>query len=150
MWLDNLKEIKQEKKMSVKQIAELASLPEKTVTRVLSGKTANPYIDTLDRIATALGCSIGDILAGTKAVVGDVSLSALQENVDSVVAEKETVEAQRDLLFAENSTLKAENSNLNDQIRTLNAKIEILEMKLAHKEELLAVHNLYNKLLKGQ
>ena len=94
MWLDNLKEIKQEKKMSTKQIAELANLPEKTVTRVLSGKTANPYIDTLDRIATALDCSIGDILAGTKAVVGDVSLSTLQENITSVVAEKETVEAQ--------------------------------------------------------
>lgn len=149
MWLDNLKEIKQEKKMSVKQIAELANLPEKTVNRVLSGKTANPYIDTLDRIATALGCSIGDILAGTKAVVGDVSLSTLQENINSVVLEKETVEAQRDLFLAENTALKAENSNLNDQIKTINAKIEILEMKLAHKEELLAVHNLYNKLLKG-
>ena len=149
MWLDNLKELKKEKNMSTKQLSDKANLPEKTVARILSGKTANPYIDTLDRLATALGCSIGDILAGTRAVVGNESLCELQENVEVVTAEKETVEAEKDLVLAENKSLKVENSNLNDQIKTLNAKIEILEMKLAHKEELLAVHNLYNKLLKG-
>ena len=136
--------------MSTKQLAERSNLPEKTVTRILSGKTSNPYIDTLDRLAIALGHTIGDILAGTKAVVGDSSLSVLQENVDCITAEKETVEVERDLLSAENDTLKAENDNLNDQVKTLNSKIDLLEMKLAHKDELLAVHNLYNKLLKGQ
>lgn len=148
MWLDNLKSLKKEKGLSVIQIAERANLPEKTVSRILSGKTANPYIDTLDRLATALGCTIGDILAGTKAVVGNESLCELQENVNTVIEEKETVEAEKDLILAENNTLKAENSNLKDQNKTLLAKIELLELKLAHKEELLAVHNLYNKLLK--
>lgn len=150
MWLDNLKELKKEKGMSTKQLSERANLPEKTVARILSGKTANPYIDTLDRLAIALDSTIGDILAGTKAVVGDSTLSTLQENVETVIAEKETVEAEKGLILAENASLKVENSTLNDQIKTLNNKIELLEMKLAHKDELLAVHNLYNTLLKGK
>ena len=132
MWLDNLKELKQEKKMTTRQIAEKANLPKKTVTRVLSGHTTNPYIDTLDRIATALGCSIGDILAGTKAVVGDSNLSTLQESVDVVTAE-------RDLLQAENAILK-------DNVAALTAEINMLKMQLMHKEEIIALHNYYNKL----
>lgn len=146
MWLDNLKELKKEKGLSTKQLAEMSNLPERTVIRVLSGSTANPYIDTLDRLATALGCTIGDILAGTKAVVGDASLCELQENVNTVTEEKATVEAQKDFILAENETLKAENSNLKDQNKTLLAKIELLELKLAHKEEMLALHNYYIKL----
>lgn len=139
MWLDNLKELKLEKKMSTKQIADKANLPDKTVCRVLSGHTTNPYIDTLDRIATALGASIGDILAGTKAVVGDTNLSALQENLDAVTAEKETIVAERDLIIAENAILK-------DKVSTLSAENEILKMQIMHKDEIIALHNYYNKL----
>lgn len=132
MWLDNLKELKKEKNVSTKQLAERSNLPEKTVTRILSGRTANPYIDTLDRLATALECSIGDILAGTKAVVGDNNLSTLQESLDTITAE-------RDLLVAENTILK-------DKVTALTAENELLKMQLMHKEELLALHNYYNKL----
>lgn len=139
MWLDNLKEIKKEKNMSTKLLAEGANLPEKTVVRILSGRTANPYIDTLDRLATALGCNISDILAGTKAVVGDASLSDLQENVETVTAEKETVEAEKDLVLAENAILK-------DKVTALTSEVELLKMQLRHKEELLALHNYYNKI----
>lgn len=132
MWLDNLKELKREKNITTKQLADRANLPEKTVTRILSGRTANPYIDTLDRLATALGCSIGDILAGTKAVVGDNSLSTLQESIDVVTAE-------RDLAITENAILK-------DKVNNLTTENEMLKLQLMHKEELLALHNYYNKI----
>jgi transcriptional regulator with XRE-family HTH domain len=140
MWLDNLKEFKKEANMSTKQLAERSNLPEKTVARILSGKTANPYIDTLDRLAAALNCTIGDILAGTKAVVGDSSLSELHDTVTAVTAEKDVVEAEKDLIVAENNILK-------DKVNALTAENELLKTQLAHKEELLAVHNYYNKLL---
>lgn len=132
MWLDNLKELKKEKNMTAKQLADAANLPEKTVVRILSGHTTNPYIDTLDRLATALGCSIGDILAGTRAVVGDASLSVLQENV-------ETITAAKDVALAENAILK-------DKVAALTSEVELLKMQLRHKEELLALHNYYNKI----
>lgn len=86
----------------------------------------------IDRLATALGCSIGDILAGTRAVVGDHTLSTLQEKVDAVTAE-------RDSCIAENKELK-------EKVAALSAEVELLKMQLMHKEELLALHNYYNKL----
>ena len=132
MWLDNLKELKKEKNLSTKQLAEKSNLPEKTVTRILAGKTANPYMDTLDRLAVALGCTIGDILAGTKVVVGDENLAQLTTQLEATIAD-------RDLVIAENAILK-------DKVSALSAENELLNMKLMHKEELLALHNYYNKL----
>ena len=54
MWLENLKEIKKEKHLSAKQIAQKANMSERTVTRIFSGDTAELYVDTLQRIAAAL------------------------------------------------------------------------------------------------
>lgn len=142
MWLENLKELKKKSNLSSKQIAEKTKLPERTVVRILAGETDHPRIDTLYNIVTALGGTLNDIFADTNVIVATEKLVEIKDNVD-------VVEAEKDFVLAENATLKAENSNLNDQIKNLNSKIELLEMKLAHKEELLAVHNLYNKLLKG-
>ena len=139
MWLDNLKELKREKNISTKQLAERSNLPEKTVTRILSGHTANPYIDTLDRLATALDCTIGDILAGTNTVVGDNNLSSLQESVSSITAERDTLLVERNLAIAENSILK-------DKVASLTAENELLKMQLKHKDEIIALHNYYIKL----
>lgn len=141
MWLDNLKELKKEKNMSTKQLALLSSLPEKTVSRILSGVTANPYIDTLDRLAGALDSNLGELLAGTRTVIGDTSLATLQETIDNLTVEKDTVLAERDLMTAENAILK-------DKITTLTAEIDLLKMQLMHKDELLALHNYYIALQK--
>lgn len=132
MWLDNIKELKKKTGLSSKQIAEKTNLPERTVARVFSGETDNPYITTLIPIVNALGGSIDYIFADTNAVVGTERLAILQENVDVVNAEK-------DLLITENKILQ-------DKISALMAELELTKMKLMHKEELLAVHNFYTKL----
>jgi predicted transcriptional regulator len=132
MWHDNLLEIIKETGMSKQQIADRGNLPLKTVIRVVKGQTQCPSIDTLDRMATALGCTIGDILAGTKVVVGDENLAQLTTQLEATIAE-------RDLVIAENAILK-------DKVSALSAENELLNMKLMHKEELLALHNYYNKL----
>jgi transcriptional regulator with XRE-family HTH domain len=132
MWLDNLKELKKRTGMSSKQIAEKTNLPERTVVRIFSGDTDNPYVDTLHRIVSVLGGSLDDILADTKVVVGEKNLVTLQENVEVATAE-------RDLIAAENTILK-------DKVAALTAEIEMLKMQLNHKEELLALHNYYNKI----
>ena len=139
MWLDNLLEIKKEKSMSAKQIAERSNLPEKTVNRILSGRTINPYIDTLDRLATALGCSIGDILAGTSAVVGDSNLSTLQESLNAVIVEKEKITAERDMAIADNTILK-------DKVTTLTNENELLKTQIMYKDKIIATHEYYIKL----
>jgi transcriptional regulator with XRE-family HTH domain len=129
MWLDNLKELKKKTGMTSKQIAEATNLPERTVTRIFSGDTDNPYVDTLHRIVTTLGGSLDDILADSKVVVATESIVEIKENADIIAA-------QHDLISVENEMLKTKNA-------ALTTEVELLRKELAHKEELLALHNYY-------
>lgn len=129
MWLENLKELKKAKGMSSKQIAEKTNLPERTVNRIFSGDTDNPYVDTLHRIVTTLGGSLDDILADTKVVVATESLAEVKESVNAIEAELDLIAVENDMLKAKNAALTTEN--------------ELLKKELVHKEELLTVHNFY-------
>ena len=129
MWLDNLKELKKSKGMTLTQIADATKIPESTIKRIFSGDTDNPYVDTLHRIVTVLGGSLDDILTDTKAVVATESFVEVKETA-------EVIAAQHDLIVVENEMLKAKNV-------ALTTEIELLKKELAHKEELLALHNFY-------
>lgn len=153
MWLDNLKELKEKKGLSKKQIADMANLPQKTVDRIFSGESTNPYADTLYRIVVVLGGSLDDVLTDSKAVVGTKSLAAMQEEIDTLNIQLSTLQVENGLLSskaedltAENATLKADKINLETIVASLTAERDILKLKLEHKEELLALHNYYNKL----
>ena len=132
MWLETLKELKKEKGLSSKRIAEMAKLPEKTVVRIFNGETKNPYADVLYRIAVALGVSLDDLLADSKAVVGSKSLADMQEEVTQLKAE-------RDALIAENGALKTKVETLSDKVETLRDKVDFL------KDEIISTHNYYIK-----
>ena len=123
MWLDNLKELKAKKGMSSKQIAEKTNLPERTVSRIFSGDTDNPYVDTLRRIVAVLDGSLDDIFAESKIVVGTQDLI--------------TAHAEVDRLTAENATLTEETFELKAKICELTAEIDRLRLTLEHKEEIL-------------
>lgn len=133
MWLDNLKELKKAKGMTARQISEITKIPESTIKRIFSGDTPDPYVSTIHRIVVALGGSLDHILADTNAVLSTDSLVVVKENAN-------VVEAERDLIIAENAILKTENA-------ALTAKIAMLEKDIQHKDELLALHNYYKKLM---
>lgn len=135
MWLDRLKELKDEKHMSAKQIAEKANMSERTVSRIFSGDTDAPYVDTLQRIAAALDASLDDIIGDSKAVVGSKNLATLQEEVDR--------------LTAENEMLTAKNTVLESKVTSLSSEIDMLRLKLEHKEEIIALHNMYGSVIGG-
>lgn len=135
MWLDNLKELKKAKGMSAKQIAEATKLPERTIARIFSGDTDNPYMDTLRRIVAVLDGSLDDLFAESKTVVGTKELATLQAEVDR--------------LSGENGILIAENGILKDKVVTLTAEVDLLQLKLAHKEEIIALHNYYRSVMGG-
>lgn len=134
MWLDNLKELKKETNVSTKWIAEKTGLPERTVVRIFSGDTDNPYVDTLHRIVSVLGGSLDSILADTKMVVGDANLATLQAEVDRLTGEL--------------ALLNAENAVLKDKVASLTSENDLLRLKLEHKEEIISLHNYYNKMKK--
>ncbi len=132
MWLENLKELKKKTGMSTKQIADRTNLPERTVNRILAGETDHPYADTLDLIVKALGYDLGDIFADTKVIVATDELVEIKESVDMV-------EAERDLTVVENEMLKS-------KIAAMTTEIELLKKEIQHKDEIIALHNYYNKL----
>lgn len=132
MWLENLKDLKKKTGMSAKQIADKSNLPERTVNRILSGETDHPYADTLDLIVKALGYSLSDIFADTKVIVATDELVDIKDSVG-------VVEAERDLTLVENEMLKTKNA-------ALETEIELLKKEIQHKDEIIALHNYYNKL----
>ena len=119
--------------MSVKQIADKTNLPERTVSRIFSGETAHPYADTIDLIAKAFGCELGDIFADTGVIVATEQLIEIKENVDAV-------EAERNQVIMENETLKFKNA-------ALSAEIEMLKKEIQYKDELLSLHNYYKAII---
>ena len=132
MWLENLKELKKVKGMTTKQIAEATKIPEGTIKRIFSGDTPNPLASTLHSIVTALGGSLDDILADSKLVVGNKDLVALQEKVDS--------------LNAENERLQMKIAELTTQLADLNTLTNVLKTELFYKNEIIKIHNYYNKI----
>lgn len=132
MWLDNLKELKKNKGMTTKQIAIETNLPERTVARIFSGDTDNPYVDTLRRIVAVLDGSLDDLFAESKIVVGNKNLAQLQEEFEK--------------LNAELTMVNTEYALLKDKVVVLTAENDLLRLKLEHKEEIISIHNYYNKL----
>ena len=140
MWLDNIKELKKTTGMSVKQIADKTKLPERTVARIFSGDTDNPYVDTLHRIVTALGGSLDDILADTKVVVATETFVEVKEALAEVEGAANAMGVERDLIKIENERLKVENANMATELL-------LLKKELLHKDELLELHKFYSKFI---
>ena len=126
MHLERLKEWKRDKNVTTKQIAEGTNLPDKTISRIYSGKTPNPSIDTMRRIANYFDKSLDDLFAEVHFVIGSKNLEALQEELDAA---------------------KSENATLQAKVTELTTEIALLKERLEHKEEIIALHNHYNKLL---
>lgn len=58
----NLKKIRQEKNISQDRLSKLADLSLNTVVTVESGANPNPTIETLTKIANALGVKVDDLI----------------------------------------------------------------------------------------
>lgn len=129
MWLENLKELKKNKGMTSKQISDATGIPESTIKRIFAGDTDNPYVFTIRDIVKVLGGSLDQVLADTNVVLAPSSIAEVKETAD-------VAEAQRNLLEVKNNMLES-------KITALTTENELLKKELAHKEELLALHNYY-------
>ncbi len=96
--IDRLKELKVKSGMTAQQIAEKSKLPESTVTRIFSGKTANPTIASVIQMTKAMGGTAADIFDDTVKV--DVVSEAPQVVVPQVDGKlyEEMISIYKDLL----------------------------------------------------
>ena len=138
MWLDRIKERRKELNYTIKYISNEAKLPERTVSRIFSGETPSPCVDTLYGIAVVLGLSLDELLADSNIVVGGKSYRILCEENTNLTNEVERLNSALALISAENSMLK-------DKVGVLTAENDILRLKLEHKEEIISLHNYYMK-----
>ena len=132
MWLDKLKDLKKRSGMTTKAIAEKANMSERTVTRIFSGETYAPGIDKLRDIVYAMGGSLDDVL--------DESDFHLPTPL------AEALKTENTTLQNAVNDLTDENVRLKDEIATLKVELDRLRLILEHKEEIIALHNYYNKL----
>ena len=124
MWLDNIKELKKAKGLTSKQIADMTNLPERTVVRIFSGDTPNPYADTLYRIVAVLDGSLDDVLADSKTVIGCKSLAQMQYEIDKLTAEYEIIRDENAKLKEKNSELSAENDRMRMKLLCITSLIQ--------------------------
>ncbi|MBE7053730.1 MAG: helix-turn-helix domain-containing protein [Ruminococcaceae bacterium] len=64
--VDEILNIKKEKKCTTQKLADMSGVPKGTLDKILSGQTKDPKIQTLVSICKVLGCEIYDILNVTK------------------------------------------------------------------------------------
>lgn len=140
MWLENLRDLKDRTGMSSKQIADIKDVSEKSVKRVFTGEAKNPGVELIRKIIEALGGSWYEIFAESGAVIGGKDLEALQTEVSRLTEENALLTQSLNIVNLDLSVQK-------DKVSALEAESAILKMQLKHKEEIIAIHNYYNKLM---
>ena len=134
MFRERILEEKKRLNLSTRTMSDMSQLhlPEETIRRVLSGKTADPGIHTVIDLAESVGLKPYEAFM-------DATLATEFKTFLDLKSRSEETEADRIRIIAENESLKATNAGLVDRIR-------VLEIQLSHKEEIIAIHNHYNKL----
>ncbi len=59
---ENIRKYRQQKEMSQDRLSKLADVAFHTIVKIESGETPNPTIETVRKIADALGVSIDDLM----------------------------------------------------------------------------------------
>ena len=137
MWLQKVRELKKATGMTNKYSAESTHRPERTIARFFAGET-DFGIDGLREIVLLMGGSLDDILDESDFKMPTPEVDALKKENAALLESIEEMSANEKLY-------KAELSLLRDKVAVLTAENDLLNLQLKHKEELLAVHNYYNK-----
>lgn len=134
MYRQRIAEEKKRLNLSARTMSDLSRLHilEETISRFLSGKTADPGINTVLDLAETVGLKPYEIFM-------DSTLVAEFRAFLELKSKSEETEAERVRMLAENEDLKTTNAGLVDKIR-------VLEMQLAHKEELVKVYEHFTKI----
>lgn len=62
-----LRKMMKSRKLTISKLSDQSNIPEDTIKSIRSGKTKNPGIQTIIRLADALDCSIDELIGHTSA-----------------------------------------------------------------------------------
>ena len=93
--VDRLRSLKAKTGMTALEISEKSGIPESTVTRIFSGKTANPTVATIVAIYKAMGGTAAEIFGDDVRVnvVSEVSPTS-KESAELITLYKETIKTK--------------------------------------------------------
>lgn len=98
--VDRLIALKAKTGMTALEIAEKSKLPESTVTRILSRKTANPTVTTVVAIYKAMGGTAAEIFGD------DVRVNVVSEASPTSKDATELIQLYKDTIKAKDRTIK--------------------------------------------
>lgn len=142
MWLDKIIEEKRKKNITTKMMAEKSRIPEQTITRILTKKTEFPRIDTVLDLGASVGLTARDLFDETTSVIGDKSITMLQEELDRVNAAFAALQSDMTAISTDYAMLKSKNDDLMHEN-------DILRIKLECKDELIRLYNRYTTIIDG-
>ena len=61
MYVETLKRLKKQSKMTTAEIAEKSGIPEPTLEKLFAGKTKRPTLQTVTKLAHLFGCTLDDL-----------------------------------------------------------------------------------------
>ena len=61
MWLDKLREMKNESGLTTKEIAHLSKIPEPTLEKIFSGATKDPKLETMRQLVRVFDRTLDDL-----------------------------------------------------------------------------------------
>lgn len=140
-WIENLRTLKKEKKVTYEWIAEQSGLTDRTVTRIFAGETDDPKCKTLKPICYALGVTLDEVLTDTTTFLSTKRLSALKEEAEQLLAENDRLTTEIERLSGALALITAENAALKDKANE--AENALKDTKLALQEEIIAIHKHY-------
>lgn len=94
---DYLRTLKDERKMTNHQLAELSGVPLSSVHRILSGQTDNPSFQTICDLVVALGGSLDEMVGiKSKERPVDAGLTVKIEMLEKMIADKDCTIANKE------------------------------------------------------
>lgn len=134
MWRDRIIAAKKEKGITTKMMSDMVRIPENTITRILSGRTQTPRIDTVLDLGAAVGLTATELFAEAVSFLGDKDIAILREELTAAQA---TINA-----LTENvKTLAEQNAQLTVDLAAAKTDADTLRLNLAAAKKIIQLQD---------
>lgn len=146
MWRERINQEKNTLNITYKTMSEriFGRIPERTISRILTGETENPRIDTIIELGEAVGLTPKELFADTNVVAAPETLVATSEKLvattETIVEVKNALEEVKEAAIvsdAEKTLAAAEIEELKTKLAAADTQIELMKVQIRQKDEII-------------
>lgn len=146
MWRERINQEKNTLNITYKTMSEriLGRIPERTISRILTGETENPRIDTIIELGEAVGLTPKELFADTNVVAAPETLVATSEKLvattETIVEVKNALEEVKEAAIASDAEMLIaanEIEQLKIKLAACDNQIELLKVQIRQKDEII-------------